>query len=51
MPDLAAKLTGAQSPRGWGLFLMKEMVDDVRMETIDGRHCVQLVLRYERNDP
>ena len=49
-PDLAAKLAGTQSPRGWGLFLMKEMVDDVRVETVDGKHRVRLVLHYERSD-
>ncbi|HLM78279.1 MAG TPA: ATP-binding protein, partial [Rubrobacteraceae bacterium] len=27
LPDLEAKLEGAQSPRGWGLFLIKNMVD------------------------
>ncbi len=47
-PDLTSKLAGTQSPRGWGLFLMKEMVDDVRVESVDGRHRVSLVLQYER---
>ena len=28
-PDLEAKLAGEQSPRGWGLFLIEEMVDDL----------------------
>jgi hypothetical protein len=28
-PDLDAKLAGLQSPRGWGLFLIKNMVDGV----------------------
>jgi serine phosphatase RsbU (regulator of sigma subunit)/anti-sigma regulatory factor (Ser/Thr protein kinase) len=50
-PDLNAKLAGAQSPRGWGLFLMKEMVDDVRVETEDGKHRVRLELHYESSDP
>jgi serine phosphatase RsbU (regulator of sigma subunit)/anti-sigma regulatory factor (Ser/Thr protein kinase) len=36
-PDLDAKLAGLQSPRGWGLFLIKNMVDDAR-ESVDGRH-------------
>jgi hypothetical protein len=36
-PDLDAKLAGLQSPRGWGLFLIENMVDDAR-ETVDGRH-------------
>jgi serine phosphatase RsbU (regulator of sigma subunit)/anti-sigma regulatory factor (Ser/Thr protein kinase) len=29
-PDLDAKLAGEQSPRGWGLFLIKSLVDDMR---------------------
>lgn len=37
LPDLDAKLAGLQSPRGWGLFLIKSMVDDAR-ESVDGRH-------------
>lgn len=28
-PDLDAKLAGLQSPRGWGLFLIKNMVDEL----------------------
>jgi anti-sigma regulatory factor (Ser/Thr protein kinase) len=28
-PDLLAKLSGEQSPRGWGLFLIQNMVDDM----------------------
>jgi anti-sigma regulatory factor (Ser/Thr protein kinase) len=29
-PDIEAKLAGRQSPRGWGLFLIRNMVDDLR---------------------
>jgi anti-sigma regulatory factor (Ser/Thr protein kinase) len=29
-PDMEAKLAGRQSPRGWGLFLIRNMVDDLR---------------------
>src|SRR5215212_3348119 len=31
-PDIQAKLAGQQSPRGWGLFLIKSMTDDMRFE-------------------
>ena len=37
MPDLEAKLEGLQRPRGWGLFLIENMVDETR-ETSDGEH-------------
>jgi anti-sigma regulatory factor (Ser/Thr protein kinase) len=46
-PDVAAKLAGQQTPRGWGLFLIQQMVDTVRVTT-DGRyHTAELVLRLE----
>jgi anti-sigma regulatory factor (Ser/Thr protein kinase) len=36
-PDLEAKLAGLQKPRGWGLFLIEQMVD--RVEVLrDGEH-------------
>ena len=46
-PDLDAKLAGEQSPRGWGLFLIKNMVDE--METfIDGKkHTIELGLNLQ----
>jgi len=46
-PDVAAKLTGEQSARGWGLFLIQEMVDKVRMTTEGPHHIVELVLHLE----
>ena len=30
VPDLEAKLEGLQRPRGWGLFLIENMVDETR---------------------
>ena len=35
-PDLDAKLAGQQTPRGWGLFLIENMVDEVRESPSDG---------------
>jgi anti-sigma regulatory factor (Ser/Thr protein kinase) len=43
-PDIDAKLRGAQTPRGWGLFLVRSLVDEVH-ETSDGeRHTLTLEL-------
>lgn len=44
-PDLEAKLAGEQSPRGWGLFLIKNMVDDLRTSSDEDHHVVELVMR------
>ena len=31
-PDIQAKLAGQQSPRGWGLFLIRSLTDEMRFE-------------------
>ena len=49
VPDLEAKLEGLQRPRGWGLFLIKNMVDDVHETSHGGAHTIELVMR--RDDP
>jgi anti-sigma regulatory factor (Ser/Thr protein kinase) len=50
VPDLEAKLEGLQRPRGWGLFLIENMVDETR-ETSDGEHhTLELGLRLEGGD-
>jgi serine phosphatase RsbU (regulator of sigma subunit)/anti-sigma regulatory factor (Ser/Thr protein kinase) len=46
-PDLAAKLAGQQSPRGWGLFLIEKMVDELHVTADDHTHTVELVMRVE----
>ena len=43
-PDLDAKLAGAQSPRGWGLFLIRNMVDELSTSGDGTRHTVHLVM-------
>jgi serine phosphatase RsbU (regulator of sigma subunit)/anti-sigma regulatory factor (Ser/Thr protein kinase) len=46
-PDLDAKLSGEQSPRGWGLFLIKNMVDE--MEIIQNEDNHQVLLTFILN--
>jgi serine phosphatase RsbU (regulator of sigma subunit)/anti-sigma regulatory factor (Ser/Thr protein kinase) len=47
VPDLDAKLAGLQSPRGWGLFLIKNMVDELHTATDERQHVVELVMHLE----
>ncbi|TCC02639.1 GAF domain-containing protein [Kribbella soli] len=47
VPDLEAKLAGLQRPRGWGLFLIKNMVDEARETSVGERHIVELVMHLE----
>ena len=44
-PDLVRKLDGDQSPRGWGLFLIRNMVDAMDVTTDGQRHTIWLTMR------
>ena len=44
VPDLEAKLAGLQRPRGWGLFLIKNMVDEARESSDGDLHTLELVM-------
>ena len=49
-PDIEAKLEGMQTPRGWGLFLIKNMVDEMRVSGNPDHHTVELVLHLNGED-
>jgi len=44
LPDLDLKLAGLQAPRGWGIFLIGELVDDVAESVTRERHAVTLTM-------
>jgi serine phosphatase RsbU (regulator of sigma subunit)/anti-sigma regulatory factor (Ser/Thr protein kinase) len=46
-PDLAKKLAGEQKPRGWGLFLIRHMVDAVEVTIHGTGQTVTLTLHLE----
>src|ERR687898_1045650 len=46
-PDLEAKLEGMQTARGWGLFLIKNMVDDMEVTGDEQHHTVELILHLD----
>jgi serine/threonine-protein kinase RsbW len=50
VPDLEAKLEGMQTPRGWGLFLIKNMVDDMNVTGDEHHHTVELVTYLKGDD-
>ena len=50
-PDIELKLAGAQKPRGWGLFLIKNMVDSMDVTSDGSTQTVTLTMaREERTD-
>ena len=46
-PDLEAKLAGLQTPRGWGLYLMRAMVDDLEVTSDGDERTVELTIRLD----
>jgi serine/threonine-protein kinase RsbW len=46
-PSLEAKLEDKQTARGWGVFLIERMVDEVRVSGNPDHHTVELVMRLE----
>lgn len=49
-PDLEAKLEGVQTPRGWGLFLIKSMVDGMNVTGNEHHHTVELILHLDERE-
>lgn len=49
VPNLTAKLAGLQSPRGWGLFLIQNMVDEMSICSTEVGQTVELIVNLERN--
>src|SRR5918911_643365 len=46
-PDLDAKLAGLQAPRGWGLYLIKNLVDEMHISGDETQHTIELILYLE----
>ena len=46
-PDLEAKLAGLQTPRGWGLFLIQNMVDRLETAVNEHHHTIELVMHLK----
>src|ERR687898_1431707 len=44
VPNLETKLEGLQTPRGWGLFLIRNMVDEMHITSDKVHHTVGLVM-------
>jgi serine phosphatase RsbU (regulator of sigma subunit)/CHASE1-domain containing sensor protein/anti-sigma regulatory factor (Ser/Thr protein kinase) len=44
VPDLETKLESMQTPRGWGLFLIQNMVDEIRISANPDHHTIELVM-------
>ena len=48
-PDIELKLAGEQKPRGWGLFLIKNMVDSMDVTSDGSTQTVTLTMAREEH--
>jgi serine phosphatase RsbU (regulator of sigma subunit)/anti-sigma regulatory factor (Ser/Thr protein kinase) len=46
-PDLESKVAGLQTPRGWGLFLIRNMVDEMNVTSGPGHQTIELITRLQ----
>lgn len=44
VPNLEAKLAEQETPRGWGLFLIKNLVDEMNVTNAEHSHTVELIM-------
>jgi serine/threonine-protein kinase RsbW len=49
-PDIEAKLEGVQSLRGWGLFLIRNLVDDMNVTGDEHHHTIELIINLKGDD-
>jgi anti-sigma regulatory factor (Ser/Thr protein kinase) len=47
VPNLEAKLAELETPRGWGLFLIKNLVDEMREINEGHSHTVEVALHFK----
>ena len=48
-PQLEEKLAGKQKTRGWGIFLIQSLMDEVKFETApEGGNVVRMVIHLEK---
>ena len=49
-PDIDKKIAGDQTPRGWGLFLIKRLIDDVKFEpNTDGNSMTTMIIHLDKD--
>ena len=48
-PNIDSQIEGKTDPRGWGIFLIKSLMDEVTFEsTPEGRNIVKMIIHLER---
>jgi serine/threonine-protein kinase RsbW len=50
-PNIDNKINGTDSPRGWGVFLIKRLIDDTKFESkADGGNVTTMIIHLDKNN-
>ncbi len=50
-PNIDNKINGTETPRGWGLFLIKSLMDDIKFEPkADGGNVTTMIIHLDKNN-
>ena len=50
-PNIDNKINGTETPRGWGLFLIKNLMDDIKFEPkADGGNVTTMIIHLDKNN-
>ncbi len=50
-PNIDNKMNGTETPRGWGVFLIKRLVDDAKFESKeDGGNVTTMIIYLDKNN-
>jgi anti-sigma regulatory factor (Ser/Thr protein kinase) len=48
VPDIDTKIEGKSDPRGWGIFLIENLMDEVSFESTADGNVVKMIIYLEK---
>ncbi len=49
-PNIDNKIEGKEDPRGWGIFLIKRLIDDIKFEPKSDGNVTTMIIHLEKNN-
>ncbi len=49
-PNIDNKIEGKEDPRGWGIFLIKRLIDEIKFEPKSDGNVTTMVIHLEKNN-
>ncbi len=49
-PNIDNKVEGKEDPRGWGIFLIKRLIDEIKFESKSDGNVTTMIIHLEKNN-